>query len=102
MYETLYKILYGGPARHAGLAGRPDFCFEGPRAQYGSALDRPASQIAFQIGPASFLHRFDVADIAPTSIQFGMPSGLFLSFKLLGKHIDSQHVLVITVNSQTL
>ena len=27
----LYKIWYGGPARHAGLAGRPDLFFEGPR-----------------------------------------------------------------------
>ena len=23
---VIYKIWYGGPARHAGLAGRPDFC----------------------------------------------------------------------------
>ena len=31
------------------------------------------TQIAFPIGPASFLHRFDdVAEMAPTSIRFGM------------------------------
>ena len=27
MYIIWYKIWYGGPARLAGLAGRPDFCF---------------------------------------------------------------------------
>ena len=34
VYNIWYKIWYGGPARHAGLAwpaGRPDFFFEGPR-----------------------------------------------------------------------
>ena len=41
------------------------------------------TQIEFQIGPASFLHRFDVADIAPTSIRFGMFSGKLLTAKLL-------------------
>ena len=32
-------------------------------------------QIAFQIGPASFPHRFDVTDIALMLIRFGMLSG---------------------------
>ena len=31
IYKILYKIWYGGPARHAGLAGRPIFFLEGPR-----------------------------------------------------------------------
>ena len=34
-----------------------------------------ASQRAFQIGPASFLHHFDVTDIVSTSMRFGMLSG---------------------------
>ena len=32
IYKIWYKIWYGGPARHAGLAGRPIFFLEGPRA----------------------------------------------------------------------
>ena len=35
----------------------------------------PTTQTAFQIYPASFLHHFDVADITPMLIRFGMLSG---------------------------
>ena len=31
IHRIWYIIWYGGPARHAALAGRPDFFFEGPR-----------------------------------------------------------------------
>ena len=30
IYKILYKIWHGRSVRHAGLAGRPDFVFEGP------------------------------------------------------------------------
>ena len=51
--------------------------------QWDMEVERRVSQIAFQIGPASFLcwppslqHRFDIANIVPTLKRYGLLSGM--------------------------